>query len=371
MVNTGVLLREINERIIQVGKSDGALAQRVCGPFPDRKAHPREADIGVRAKKEHPADLLVEDLTADNGKLRSDVRSRSRKLAKDGVLAGGRRVPAANARGQREWDREFRNRQTKLNNDDAAVQFQRDQLLYSETDKIVRAVKLIQGAAKEPRQFLISRDATPPDTDGASIPCGSRMAGRPPRSRWSMPRVPLARRARSSTSSSRASRPKTCAPDRRGRGGTTDPRRQRHPHGDEGREARQSMDSRYAKAAGERDRLVREIVANAKVFQGGGNELIRLTLEERIRDGAADSVGPSVPALRDADSGAWEAAIKRARDGADQTVPARRPCRCDGEASGLHAGDLSDRCRQDRRRNPQGLCAHRPMVSRRTRSTRH
>jgi hypothetical protein len=31
MVNTGVLLREINERIIQVGKSDGALAQRVCG----------------------------------------------------------------------------------------------------------------------------------------------------------------------------------------------------------------------------------------------------------------------------------------------------------------------------------------------------
>src|SRR5574337_460286 len=40
----------------------------------------------------------------------------------------------------------------------------------SETAKIVRAVKLIQGAAKEPRQFLISRDATPPDTDGASIP---------------------------------------------------------------------------------------------------------------------------------------------------------------------------------------------------------
>ncbi|HEY1724532.1 MAG TPA: BREX system P-loop protein BrxC, partial [Steroidobacteraceae bacterium] len=31
MVNTGVLLREINERIIQVGKSDGPLAQRVCG----------------------------------------------------------------------------------------------------------------------------------------------------------------------------------------------------------------------------------------------------------------------------------------------------------------------------------------------------
>ena len=31
MVNTGVLLREINERIIQVGKTDGPLAQRICG----------------------------------------------------------------------------------------------------------------------------------------------------------------------------------------------------------------------------------------------------------------------------------------------------------------------------------------------------
>ena len=51
-----------------------------------------------------------------------------------------------------------------------AVQFQRDQLLYSEADKIVRGIKLIQGTAKEPRQFSISRDGTPPTADGASIP---------------------------------------------------------------------------------------------------------------------------------------------------------------------------------------------------------
>jgi hypothetical protein len=31
MVITGVLLREINERIIQIGRSDGPLAQRICG----------------------------------------------------------------------------------------------------------------------------------------------------------------------------------------------------------------------------------------------------------------------------------------------------------------------------------------------------
>ena len=40
----------------------------------------------------------------------------------------------------------------------------------------------------------------------------------------------------------------------------------------EGQEARQSMDSRRARALGERDRRVREIIANTKVFQGGGSE---------------------------------------------------------------------------------------------------
>jgi hypothetical protein len=165
----------------------------------------------VRAKKEHLADLLVEDLTADNGKLRSDVGAVLEKLAKDGVLMQVGDEYRLQTREGSEWDREFRNRQTKLNNDDGAVQFQRDQLLYSETDKIVRAVKLIQGAAKEPRQFLISRDATPPGTDGASIPVWIQDG-------WSAAEKQMvdaarapARRARSSTSSFRASRPKTCA----------------------------------------------------------------------------------------------------------------------------------------------------------------
>lgn len=65
---------------------------------------------------------------------------------------------------------EFRNRQTKLNNDDAAIQFKRDQQLYGEIDKAVRAIKVIQGAAKEPRQFLIHREQTAPAVDGSSVP---------------------------------------------------------------------------------------------------------------------------------------------------------------------------------------------------------
>jgi hypothetical protein len=320
MVNTGVLLREINERIIQVGKSDGALAQRVCGLVFLIGKLKREggADIGVRAKREHLADLLVEDVSADNGKLRSDVDGVLQKLAKDGILMQVGDEYRLQTREGSEWDREFRNRQTKLNSDDGAVQFQRDQLLYSETDKIVRGIKLIQGAAKEPRQFTISRESTPPVADGATIPVWIQDG-------WSASEkqmVDAAREAGAASPILYVFIPRQSAEDLRRLVVEAEATQQTldakgNPTGDEGREARQSMDSRHAKAIGERDRLVREIVANAKVFQGGGNEVIRLTLDDRVRESAGDSLIRLFPRFKDADSGAWEAVIKRARDGAD------------------------------------------------------
>ena len=143
MVNTGVLLREINERIIQVGRTDGAIAQRICGLVFLIGKLPREAgaDIGVRATKDHVADLLIDDLSADNGKLRSEVEDRLKRLSDHGVLMMVGDEYSLQTREGSEWDREFRNRQTKLNNDDAAIQFKRDQLLYGEIDKTVRAIR--------------------------------------------------------------------------------------------------------------------------------------------------------------------------------------------------------------------------------------
>lgn len=320
MVNTGVLLREINERILLVGKSDGALAQRICGLVFLIGKLKREggADIGVRANKDHIADLLVEDLSADNGKLRSEVEALLNKLASQGVLMQVGDEYRLQTREGSEWDREFRNRQTKLGSDDGAVQFQRDQLLYSETDKIIRGIKLIQGAAKESRQFSISRDASPPTADGATIPVWIQDG-------WTASEKQMVDAARAAGASSPILYvfiPRQSAEDLRRLIIETDAAQQTldakgNPTTAEGQEARHSMESRRGKAAGERDRLVREIVSNAKVFQGGGNEVIRLTLDEKVREAAADSLVRLFPRFKEADSASWEAVIKRARDGAD------------------------------------------------------
>lgn len=320
MVNTGVLLREINERIILVGRAEGPIAQRICGLVFLIGKLKREAgaDIGIRATKDHIADLLIDDLAADNGKLRSEVEDKLKKLSDQGMLMLVGDEYRLQTREGSDWDREFRNRQTKLNNDDAAIQFKRDQLLYGDIDKAVRAIRVMQGAVKEPRQFLIHREQIAPVADGSSVPIWIRDG-------WSCAEKDVLEAARSAGTDSPilfVFIPRQSAEDVRRLIVETDAAQQTldakgNPTTAEGQEARQSMDSRRARAVGDRDRLIRDVVANAKVFQGGGSEVLLASLDERIKTATEASLVRMFPRFKDADSAAWEAVIKRAREGAD------------------------------------------------------
>ena len=232
MVNTGVLLREINERIIQVGKTEGPLASRICGLVFLIGKLKREgaSDIGVRATAAHVADLLVDDLLADNGKLRSNVETTLVRLVDQGVLMQVGGEYRLQTREGSEWDREFRTKQAKLNGDDAAIQFRRDQLLYADVDGIIRGIRILQGSAKEPRQFAVHRDQTPPVVDGATIPIWIR-------DQWSHSQKDMVEAARSAGSESpiiyvfipRESAEDSPPPDCGRRGSPADYRRPRQP----------------------------------------------------------------------------------------------------------------------------------------------
>jgi len=323
MINTGVLLREINERIIQLGESEGPLARRICGlVFLIGKVRREDVgDIGVHATKEHIADLLVDDLTADNGKLRSNVESVLEKLAVDGALLKVGEEYRLQTREGSEWDQEFRNRQTKLRNDAAAIQFKHDQILYAELDKAVRSIKILHGDAKESRTLAVHRDQTPPQGDGQSIPVWIRDG-------WSCKEkdhVEAARTAGADNPTILVFIPRQSADDLRrliveaaAAQETLDTRG--NPTTDEGQEARQSMESRRARSVAERDRLIQDVVANSKVFQGGGNEMFGLELIDKLRDAAEASLVRLFPRFKEADSKAWPSVIKRARDGAEHPL---------------------------------------------------
>ncbi|MDO8502509.1 MAG: BREX system P-loop protein BrxC [Gemmatimonadaceae bacterium] len=325
MVNTGVLLREINERIINLardGSAEGILASRLCGLIFLIGKLPREtgADIGVRATKEHLCDLLVDDVAADNGKLRSAVAAALTRMASDGVLLEVGDEYRLQTREGTEWDRELKNRQTRFSNATADLQLRHDQLLYAEIDRIVRSIKVMQGAAREVRPLAIHRADTPPNVTGESIPVWVR-------DQWSCAEkdhVAAAQKAGLDSPVVYVFIPKRDADPLREAIINAEAARQTleykgAPATPEGEEARRAMDSRRLLAERQRDVLVRQIVANAKVFQGGGSEILQLTLEDRIRSAAEASLVRLFPEFSKADAPAtaWEAVKKRSQEGAD------------------------------------------------------
>jgi hypothetical protein len=328
MVNTGALPREINERIIDLstdGTEEGRLARRICGLVFLIGKLPREpgADIGVRSTKEHIADLLVDDLTGDNGKLRYRVEKRIDELVEDATLM---RLPGDEVRLQTregaDWDREFRTRQRKLRENLGDLQIKRDQLLYAEVDRSIRQLSIKQGASKVSRTILVSRDQTPPAGDGDQISMWVRDG-------WSMSEKDLKDAARAAGPESpliAAFIPKKSADDLDRLLSEADAATQTIEIKGSGApgsaiaEARRSMEVRRDNAVLHRDKLVSDIVSNTKVFQGGGSELLHMTLDAKLREAADASLARMFPRFKDADFSvsAWEASIKRARDGADQ-----------------------------------------------------
>jgi hypothetical protein len=367
MVNTGVLLREINERIINLSKDgtdEGRLARRLCGLVFLISRLPREAgaDIGVHASKEHIADLLVDDLLADNGKLRSNVEVVLEKLASSGALMKVGDEYRLQTKEGAEWDAEFRRRQGKLANDDADIQIRRDQQIYAEADRVIRSVKVVQGSAKEARQVVVSRDQSPPTGNGESVPLWIRDG-------WSASEKELLDAARAAGTDSPTVfvfLPRQAADELRKLIVEAEAAQQTidakgTPTTREGEEAKHSMESRRNAAVRQRDELIKQIVANTKVFQGGGSELLQATLEERVREATNAALVRLFPRFKEADSAAWETVIRRAKEGADQplqpvghAVATEEHPVCKAVLSAIGSGKVGAEVRKALRASPYG-----------------
>jgi hypothetical protein len=371
MVTTGALPREINERILGLGSDgtpEGRLRQRICGlvfligQLPTEEA----ASIDVRACKEHIADLLVDDLKADNGKLRSTTSTLLDQLADEGVLMPVGDEFRIQTEEGRNWDFEFRQREAKLKNNTANFDEQRDRVLGAEIDRIVRspALKLLQGAAKEARSLTLHRTQDPPAANGETIPVWVRDG-------FSGSEKEMIAAARAAGVSSpilymfvpRKSRDELLNAISTEQAAEQTINAKGVPSGEAGQLAKQSMESRRQLAEKQRKDLVQEIVAGAKVFQGGGNELLQLTLEEKLKTGAEASLVRLFPRFKEADfaASAWEAAIKRARDGADQPFsplkydgPIEQHPVCQQVLSSISSGKTGTQVRKDLETSPFG-----------------
>jgi hypothetical protein len=327
LLRTGVLLREIDETIrnLDDGTPEGKLAKRICGlVFLIRKLS-REpvADIGVRATAETLADLLISELANDGSTLRKEIPQILDKLVDEGTLIKIDEEYSLQTRESSEWDREFRNRQTKLNNDLTAISGKRSSLLNAACSTALNGIKLLQGKCKAARRLSIHFGTEPSEVKGDEIPVWMRDG-------WGENESTVLADARASGTDSPVIYvyvPKASADDLKKaimeyeaakatvefKGTPTTP---------EGQEARDSMSTRIGSAETTRNRITQDVINAAKVIQGGGQERFDITLKEKVNSAAEISLDRLFPDFQDADDDRWHSVINRAKNGDEAALQA-------------------------------------------------
>jgi hypothetical protein len=333
LVNSGVLLNELNNRItgLDDGSEEGKLKQSLCGLAFLISRLPREqgADKGIRATARTLADLMVPDLRTDSGPLRHQISGLLEAMAEDGTLMKvsekeGLDEYRLQTTAGAQWQRLFEEKRQAVRGDDSEVSSQREQRLGAELQKELKAVRLLQGAAKIPRQLSAWNQGEPPPPSNEQVLVWIRDG-------WGCGEKEVrdaARQAGADDPVLHVFLPRRNAEDLRNRiiDATAARRVLDHygtPSTPEGKEARQAMQSRLGRAEENCNELILDVIANALVLKGGGIEEYGTKLAEKLQTAASEaSLARLFPEFAKADHGSWGTAVKRAKDGSAAALEA-------------------------------------------------
>jgi len=325
MLQSGVLLKEIDELIrgLADGSADGELKSRAAALTFLISQLPREGvgDVGVRATAPVLADLLIEDLATDGDRLRKDVLRIMEELVEQGrVMKVGDEYSLQTAEGA-DWTRDFNQRRASISAEAARMSSLRNEWLQLAVDTELAGLKLVQGKSKTPRKLTRHWGDDPPATDGSTVPVWIR-------DEWGVAEGKVTEAASAAGSDSEivfvllprmdagaiADALATYA-------AATDTVTQRpEPQTGEGRQAKQGIQSRIEEARQRLQSLFAGVVANARVFQGGGNELFASSLREGVETAANNALVRLFPKFNVADDPSWSKVITKARDGAPDAL---------------------------------------------------
>ena len=328
MLQSGVLLKEIDELIrgLDDGTPDGQLKSRACalvfliGQLP----HEGIGDTGLRATAPMIADLLVEDLASDGERLRKDVPRVLEELVEEGRLV---KLTATSSGFRPRKARSGRRTSTSAEppiHDDAARMSQ------LRNEWLLRVGR--RGAGWHEARPRREQDAAEASTGSGETTSQRSTAGRSRSGSATGGTCPEAK-VKEAAAAAGVDSPvvHVLLPRRRRRERSATrspampPRRTRSTSGPSRRPTRAARRSRACSrgsrtASGASTSSSTRVVASARVFQGGGNELIRSSLRDARRGcrRAAHSRG-LFPKFGVADNPAWDKVI---------TQGARRRARC-------------------------------------------
>ncbi len=327
LLQTAAISKELYENIqlLSNGSEDEKLMGRLCGLIFLIGKLPRETvvDIGVKAKAEMLADLLVEDITAGSAELRKKIPGLLKKLEDDGLIMAFDdeyriQTPESSA-----WHDEYRKQVSELTGNPTRIDDERVTLLRKAFNDSIKNIRLNQGACKEPRSLTMNYShELPPDaskkiyvwvrdgweTDEKSVLADARNAGNqsptifvyiPRHAADELGKLIISMLSAQATLDIR---------------GTTSTK--------EGEDAKNAMAVRLNDAQSHLKALIKEIFSNIRVFQAGGNDIVESELADAVQKAANNSLVRLYKEFDVADHPQWNKVYEQAKKGSGDALKA-------------------------------------------------
>ncbi len=283
------------------------------------------ADTGLKTDAQSIADLLVDNLKADNSSLRANVKvaleelvDTHRKLMRVASAAGGIEEYRLQTKESAEWFSFCGNEEIGLRSDPNSYESKLREELSASASDLVRKISIPQGVSKQVRRLSLHTDplTSPKEQDGLFVWLRSDIDGTRAKEveqdagraglgssvtfvhvglskKDELVKALIAREAAKRTLD-HFGQPKTA----------------------EGQEARNALAKQQSGAEDRVAELLAEAIATAQVFQGGGQAVEDgATLDERLKKSATDGATRLFPKFSLADVSGWPKAFEEAAKG--------------------------------------------------------
>lgn len=321
MLQSGVLPGELHRAIVKykAGSVDDKLKGALCALIFLISKLPREsgADLGIRAKPDVLADLLVADLKAGSANIRKKIPELLYALADEGRLLQIEGEFLLQTEESTAWEMEYRQRLAKVLADDARIAQERADLFKRELAERLKDVKLIQGKSKQPRKIEVYYGGEKPEPTDGAVPVWVRNG-------WDESESSVTKEAQAAGVDSPLITvfvPKRAAEDLKkyiaSQKAAEDTLAARGvPSNEPGQVACDGMQSRANISKTSVENVFNfQILPGLKVILAGGQEFVGITLAAAVKDAADSALLRLFPQFDTADHKDWPQVIQRAKAG--------------------------------------------------------
>ena len=323
LLQARILPRKVHEKTLIwfKGTDNERLMARACGlVFLINKLSGSNTEIGIHATIDSLADLLVEDIAEGSSALRSKLPGLLDNCELLMRVGDEYRIQTEESTA---WNDEFLSQRSNLANEAHRIEAERDDRIRKKFAKLVGKLSLLQGQSKVSRSISPLFDSQLPNDAQQKIYLWVRDG-------WGQDENSVrvdARQAGNQSPTLFVYIPKRSADDLRHhlieyKAATSTLEKRGVPTTAEGTEARAAMETTKQTAEAKINELLDDAFFGARVFQGGGNEILGNNLQDMVLEAANNALQRLYPQFGTGDHIGWPKVYEKAQKGAPDALKA-------------------------------------------------